>query len=712
MAETDTPGRRLDNPLGALSSYTYQISLYMISPSGYDAFTASGRTKIDALQAGGAVQGSGAAYLIAQSGGVRTEGENPEFRGTGFTEDVYIDNLIIEHKVGASATQTASSTYNVKFDITEPYSFSFTNNLAKASNAIIEAEPDRYNGSAPNTGSRQFFILGLKFLGYDENGNIANGKEVFMDDGQAIDGAAQGNHLFETYYDIMLTRINFTIDGNATQYKCEGRSPSTGIAFGTKAGRLKASYKVSGKNLKEMYDGENGLFTQLNKFEQSLTKGEDKKAQNLANTYVIEFIGDDADSLSNASMISKENLDKSTWAQKQPKSAENPSSGEDIADNPNNSKREFTFELDSPILETFDTLIKTSSFMKNALTVLYKNKVGPNVETGEPEQNEGTSQQRLAWYRITPVISDVKWDGLKQDWAYTMTYRVETYQTPIIEVGGTNPGTDYYGPHKRYEYWWTGQNKEILDYKQNLDYLYYNETIGNVSKNDNSAARSVNVGTSVELTTQNKDGSVGTSQAVENAFLTSLYSPDSYAKAKLTILGDPDYLIADHRGGPNEPYQRFYGDDGFRFNANGGQVFIEIDFKEAQDYTTETGEPSGVMRINDSILFFKYPAWIAEKIIGVAYTIIDVKSNFTGGKFTQILDCNLTSFPPTDPNENGAAGGTSSDQRTESATTSFGARASEYIFKGKDDKNLWDNTGGALLGKASKFVFGDGPTDD
>tara|TARA_R110002126_G_scaffold227171_1_gene371822 strand:- start:172 stop:2244 length:2073 start_codon:yes stop_codon:yes gene_type:complete len=660
MAKTGNPGRRYDNPLGALSSSTYQISLYMISPTGYDAFTASGRRTINSLQAGGAVQGAGAAYLIAQSGGVRTEGENPEFRATGFTKDVYIDNLLIEHKVGAPATQTATGTYNVRFDITEPYSFSFTNNLRRASDAIIAAEPDRYsNPEGFNNGSRQFFILGIKFLGYDENGNIANGQEVFMDDGQPIDGAAQGNHLFETYYDIIITAIKFSIDGNATNYKIEAKSPAPTMQFGTKAGRLKGPYTVTGKNIKEMYDGEDGLFTQLNQFEITQAEEGPGQTQHYANKYVIEFIGDDADSLSQASMINDSNLDKSTWAASKLVSAESPSSGEDEASTPNDSKRKFEFEIDTAILSTFDTIIKVSSYMLNALTVLYKNSPTPDTTTGKIESTEGSSQQRIAWYRITPIISDVKWDGLKDDWSYTMTYRVETYQTPIVNVGNTNPGANYYGPHKRYDYWWTGQNKEILDYKQNLDFLFYNETIGNISGNGNNAMKGVNVGTILQSSAENKDGSVGESQSIQNAFITSLYSPDSYAQAKITILGDPDYLISDFRGGPEAPYDRFYGDDGFRINANGGTVFIEIDFKEAEDYITETGEPSGVMKINDSILFFKYPAWIAKEIKGVSYIVVDVKSKFVDGKFTQILDCVLNSFPENDPNKKVAASGAS-----------------------------------------------------
>ena len=44
-AITDAPGRRLKNPLGALSSYTYQLSLYMITPDAYDAFNAGGMSK-------------------------------------------------------------------------------------------------------------------------------------------------------------------------------------------------------------------------------------------------------------------------------------------------------------------------------------------------------------------------------------------------------------------------------------------------------------------------------------------------------------------------------------------------------------------------------------------------------------------------------------------------------------------------------------------
>ena len=647
MAETDNPGRRLQNPLGALSSYTYQLSLYMISPEAYDAFVATGRRTINALEAGGAGLNTSGAYLIAQSGGINNKTSQ---RAKGFDKDIYIENLEIEHVAGSNASQSATGTYSVKFNITEPYSFSFTTKLREASSAIINANKDRFSGGKNpglENGSRQFFILGMKFLGYDTNGNLAKGNEVLMEDGQVIDQNATGGggtHLFETYYDILITAIKFRIDGNATSYACSGVALAPSKAFDTKGGRLPASYTVAGSTLEEMYNGDRGLFTQLNNYEQSLTEG-DAKTQEYANKYVIEFISENPEVLRDASMLNPGDLDKSKWALPivTPKTPESDKLG--ATSNPNDSKREVVFDIDFPVLQTFDILIKTSSYMLNALKILYQNSSAPDVDTGKTEQKEGSSEQKIGWYHVTPVLSDAKWDSLKNDWAYTMTYRVEPYQTPIVEVSATNPGVDYYGPHKRYEYWWTGKNTEILEYSQQLDNLFYNETIGNIGKNENDASPSTNQATVKQRSAQPSINALNNSDSIQNAYITSLYSPDSYAQAKIKILGDPDFFIEDHRGGPNEPYQRFYGNDGFRINANGGQVFFEIDFKEAIDYNDETG----VMDINESILFFKYPDWVKDKVKGVSYKLIKVKSNFNDGVFTQTLEAVMNSFPTENP---------------------------------------------------------------
>lgn len=693
--KTDQPGRRLDNPLGALSSYTYQLSLYMISPDAYDAFVATGRRNIDALTDAGAGEGTGGAYLIAQSGGINNEREN---RGAGFDKDLYIENAEIEHVAGSNSNQSATGTYHVKFNIVEPYSFSFTTKLREASTAIINAYPDRFSsGKKPglSSGTRQFFILGIKFLGYDENGNLAKGKEVLMEDGQAIDQNATGDDgagLFETYYDIAITSIKFKIDGDATNYACKGVALAPNRAFGTKAGRLKSPYTLTGSTVEEMYMGEEGLFTKLNQFELDQTQG-DSATQEYPNKYILEFCGDgDEEIIKTASMLNPEDLDKAKWGTPPPDpKTSGGADGTGATSNPSDSKRSISFKMDDPILLTFDTIIKSSSYMLNALQVLYKNKAAPDLDTGEAEANDGTSQTRLGWYHVTPIISEAKWDGLKNDWAYTMTYRIETYKTPIVEVGGTNSGADYYGPHKRYEYWWTGQNKEILEYNQQLDNLFYNETIGNISKNENNATRNTNVATVKERSARPSVNAIANSDSVQQAYITSLYSPDSYAQAKIKILGDPDFFIEDHRGGPNDVYSRFYGDDGFRINANGGQVFFEIDFKEAVDYNDD----KGLLDINESILFYKYPDWIKDQIKGVSYKLVKVKSNFQDGMFTQTLEAVLNSFPDEPPDESGATGSNENagQGRDVNAEQSVPARAERL----EDDKSFVENLGDTLF---------------
>jgi hypothetical protein len=67
------PNKRQQNPLGNLSSYTYNITLYMITPDAYNAFIASNRKDIDALKnsalATGAAAGAAAAGAAAAAPG-------------------------------------------------------------------------------------------------------------------------------------------------------------------------------------------------------------------------------------------------------------------------------------------------------------------------------------------------------------------------------------------------------------------------------------------------------------------------------------------------------------------------------------------------------------------------------------------------------------------------------------------------------------------
>lgn len=84
-------------------------------------------------------------------------------------------------------------------------------------------------------------------------------------------------------------------------------------------------------------------------------------------------------------------------------------------------------------------------------------------------------------------------------------------------------------------------------------------------------------------------------------------------------------------------------------------MFIEVDFKEAIDYSTSAVEnvngsgkgatgQGGTLSINDSILFYSYPDDVKDKIKGVVYLVHRVANTFKNGAFTQQLETAVPLF--------------------------------------------------------------------
>jgi hypothetical protein len=626
-----SPGRRLKNPLGYFSSSTYQITLYMVTPDAYDAFILSGRRNIQALQqAGGGNQGAGA-YIIAQSGGINN---TTTTRAPGFNFDYYIDNLKIVTSTGGKETGTATNVTEMSFTIVEPYGFSFITKLKNASNAIQQYSKKLAGVQNP---SKQFFILGIRFLGYDENGNLMTGKEQF--DGLALDEKASPNGLFENFYDILLTSIKFKIDGRATTYNIKAAAIAPTVSFGIKRGFLTSNAKIQGATIEDALEGPDGFITKLNADQKNLLDAGKIKE---TNNYKVTWIGG-GEEIRESSIVLPEDLDKSKWATSNAKNSTESNDKEGATATPNNTVRNIQFNRDSPALQVISQIIAQSSYLRDAMRVVYTSQVEPNAEKKTDNQNDPNTKKSVAWYNLSSEVTNARWDTVTGDFAYDINYIIQPYETPVIDSAYANPGVKYYGPHKRYDYWYTGKNSEIISYEQNLDNTYFNSIL------DPSVGSSTGVGNggSVDVagvpnrpTNQNKQGTLDKGREAQNNYLTSLFDPGAYAMAKLTIMGDPDFLVQESASSINAVYSKFYGTNGFTINPNGGQVFIEIDFKEAVDYDTQ----KGVLSINDSILFWKYPEDISKLVKGVSYMVYKVTSSFASGKFTQTLECTINTF--------------------------------------------------------------------
>lgn len=623
-------GKRKDNPLSNLASYTYQLSLYMVTPESYNSFVNSGRRNISALNA---ASSTGGAFLIAQSGGINNQSSK---RAPGFNYDYYIDNLKIKTATDSSATQTASNVTTITFTITEPYGFSFLSNLKRANEALGRGSTTK-NANQQKNASRQFFIIGIRFLGYDINGKLITGKESFVSN--ANDNSGNSDGIFERYYDVFITNIKFKIDGKAVIYNIEAKTAAPDIAFGNKKGRTTKDLQITAANVFDALVGDDedgtiiGLLTSLNR-QQKLEVADN--VRELANTYSVVFKGQGNELIRNASIADE--TQKSQWPMKATnKQKVNPYLETKAV--PNSLLRTLKFKTDTSIMQAIGLIILQSDYLKQALTKLYDS--DPEGEEDDPN-NPRPPKGGITWYNLSADVRVNGYDTKVGDYAYDITYIIQPYQAPIVISPYVNDEINYYGPVKRYEYWYTGQNNAIIKYEQELNNAYFNVTLDTRSDgkgNDKGGDASIPLEPNKNQP-QPSQGDLSKGLFPQNSVVTSLYDPGSYAQARVTILGDPDFLVIDSPDTINSVYNRFYGSDGFTINANGGQTFIEIDFKEPVDYLNS----SGLLSINESIEFFRYPPKV-PKVKGVSYRVVWVTSTFNKGTFTQELELKLNTFP-------------------------------------------------------------------
>ena len=610
-------GIRQGNPLSNFASYTYQLSLYMVTPDALSEFNNSGRKNIFASNNKNTNEaGSSGAYLIAQSGGIENKNRAP-----GFNFDYYIDNLEIKAAIsGLNAGSNGTTVnYDMAFTITEPYGFSFITNLKRAGVALGKYATAAGFKDQTNP-TRQFFVLGIKFSGYDDQGQLIG----------SIPGVKNTN--FERFYDIVIKDLKFTIDGRAVIYRIKAAPTSLQPGLGTKTGLIdRGATNLSGSTVKDILDD---LVNKLNQDQK------DDKNREYPNTYSIVYI-DDAKDIATSSMVTPGDKDKIKWNMSKPKDIDQVTPELQLKAQPNSNERTIAFNSGTPIIQAITSIIKQSTYITDALKVVYASTEEPNAETDGPVTVDEKTEKKLKWFTINPLVSDIKYDTKISDWSYKITYQVRTYEIPNIKSVEADKSSEYYGAVKRYEYWYSGQNSEIIKYSQEFNNTYFVVSLNGAKEQIETDKVSGSSKTPIAIgkrTYTDRLGQLGVGNEAQNSIQTDLSDGSAYAQATLEILGDPDFLSDPIPPGENnKPY---HPND--TVNYSFGKVFIEIKFLEAVDYNNNTG----LMTINHDILFWDYPKTIKDKLKGaISYHLRNVEHYFKGGKFTQKLIMNINDFP-------------------------------------------------------------------
>lgn len=784
------PGKRLKNPLGALSSYTYQLSLYMVTPDALDMFIDSGGKDINRLgvQSANAIgpdisnsQVTAGAYIVAQSGGVNLAEEQ---RAPSFGFDYGIDNLSFEI-LGPKENGSAAAQVEFKFQITEPLGFSFISNLKRSADAIkdytekvrkkqaakkkAEAANNRqnkkkkngrqstnneyqYEGGAlsgkalgksgsPENPTKNFFILGIRFYGYNASGKLVRGTDTTASTNvygavigeQEIDPGNSGNALFERFYPISINEMKTRVDGKATVYNIKAQSYNLN-ALGTKRGIVLNDAKITASTVGEAFDK---LMARLNR-EQKKTNTDGDNF-----TYEIKYASEyDADRIRSSRIVSKADLDKYKWPGSGAKSTKESNSGTETkkSNKPKNNAREIQINRGTPILQAINQIIAQSSFLEDALKTVFTTALEPDQEKEDLPALDNSGKKSIEWYHCTPDLKSPRWNEDKADWVYDIDYILNIYDTPVLDTAYSNPGKKYYGPHKRYEYWYTGTNTEIISYQQNLNNNYYTTFLGdafgddkkkkdadknggkntpNASNGSGNAAGVTSSKVENQKNDQPRQGKQGNAMEAQNSYMTSLFDPSATATAVVEILGDPDWMmsITPPRGkksksdtsplvnpvvrGSNENtvYSKFYGNDGYTANPGSGQVFFEIDFKEAIDYKSDgrniaTKDGSGVsgapgtLSINNSILFWKDPKSVSKLVKGISYQMTKCTCIFSNGVFKQKIEGVINTFGDSGSNDDGKAREKPKTQRKSNSGTNRGSNTATTTKKGMKPSDL------------------------
>jgi hypothetical protein len=686
-AGTGLPGRRLHNPLGDFSSYTYKISLYMISPDTYNTYIAGGKIIPTDFQ------------LIAQSGGITNNVADPSGKTTnynsradGFDLDFYIDNLQMKSAISGKETLGPVNTHDFSFQIYEPYGFTLPTKLIQAATKMQKNSNLKRELNEPITALQCMYLLSVRFYGYDVNGALISGSNYPQADVSRSDSQA----VFERSWPIGIYHFDFKLDNKVTTYNIKAKAIGDQLGMGVMRGILQTQAKLTGETVRDILVGSSasnkgattisGLIQQLNDEQRKFTKEVmgDQYTVEIPDEYDIKFQPNSG--LDTATIVDKDYYDKD----RTPMPIGIP---EKLAGLPAivPKQREVILAKGTPIIKAIDQILSQSSYVKDAFTYTDNDEVAP-VNENEKTFEVNKPKKALTWWNVTPVVDKLLgFDKKRKIQACKITYMIQQYEIPYVRSMSHGYTSKYYGPHKRYEYWYTGKNTEIISYDQQYNLLYFNNALatsqaGNANKND-SAPNAPTSATGADGT-----GEIPGGAERVNGVRTFLYSPADQIKVKMVIQGDPDYLMTATTSSLNDVFSKWYGPD-FTINPSSGQVFVEVNFKQAEDYKASigllTGGGTSDTGPNGEIHFWDYPEDLKKKIKGVAYYVWSITSTFNKGMFTQELK---VAIPPFSALSDTAKPPAEEQRKIETPTNS--ASAAQKVDKSPLDSNgvnSWDN---------------------
>lgn len=526
------------NVLDKYSSYTYSISVYLMSPEAYAGFVTN-KTRT--------LNGSN---LLMQSAGAPVGDRNQEF-----PLDFYIDDVEIKLVAPGKGTMQAHNATEMTFTVYEPNGITFIQRLYAATQKYIASEGSNSQSTRNNNYAAQNYLMVIRFYGYDELGNLITEPGTY-DGGNKTDATA----IVEKFIPFQFTSIKFRIANRITEYSCHAVTPQVQIAQGQARAVIPFNIELTATTLKNLLGATTATSstqagaanapekanaapspTAVSGLAEALNRYQDELVSQGIYTYAdrYKFIISHAE-LANASVVPPGPVNKKYTPNIV---ANTPGQAKDAnQQSVNNNAKTSSSLAGQSIVAFLDLAVRSTDYITKQ-----QNKIKGTDENGKPVDipQSGTGNG-MAWYKIgmqAKPISD-KIDPKRGDYAYEITYEIAPY-------GITDMKSEYFpkgrfrGTQKRYAYWFTGENTSVLDFSQDYNYLYYivvNSPQAPVAAQGTPNYHEVEKRNFAPASGQSNMGAEdGVFEPAANA-ADYLYSPGDQARVRLSIVGDPAWI--------------------------------------------------------------------------------------------------------------------------------------------------------------------------
>jgi hypothetical protein len=663
------------NPLHSYASYTYGISLHMLSRDDFNQMASDPYSDWNPTTT-----------LIASGGKYGSVGFN---RDPAFEDDFFFENLKITTIIGSTSGNQGTNAIDLSFTLIEPYGMTLIDRLIDACVAKTSAEGQ---GLVDGKNYTEIpYLLQIDFFGYD-------------DDGIAYEIRSQ-----RKYLPISLLGVKIKVGIKGAEYQIEA-SPYAHRAFQESIQGSPANFEVTASTLEEFFKPDINVSDLNKKYDEryeQYKKEKEKKAKEESpdtrdqeqdsgpsagdSTYEVRsFVAaynawqsrlkenNVAQDFNTIRVVFDEEILKSVGGNggkiiapkaesvKQVATADpnNPKHKQQVAKanagqqtaKPNLNINKFTFKTGTGVTQIINMMMLNSEYIRSQAI----------DATLDAEQNVDKLKKDVDWWKIVPSVQMRSFCTQTSTWYLDVTYHV----VKKTVFNRTHPGLPQSlptGVHKEYNYIYTGENYDIIDFSIEYDALWYtavsidknkSQAIATTADEDNSdkdtndpnvveknAAKAKNSPVQPkkrnpvagQLATQSTGGatkdSVQTTVTSAADHLNNGKGADQL-QVNLKIVGDPQFIKQDEVFSNPEARKLDPNDSADTGHVGGPDGSIDMDSREVHALLTwktpvDIDEYTGGLRKNS-----KY----TESVFSGIYQILKVDSTFAGGKFEQTLE--------------------------------------------------------------------------